>query len=76
MTFDKLDYFDFFLSRQTEPTPFFLANVIDFLFGVVYVDMGNQGTDTTTLTFAFSTTTTTRNWEIKVTQVECSNPSR
>ena len=43
---------------------------------LVYVDMGNQATDTTTLTFAFTTTTTTRNWEIKVTQIECSNPSR
>ena len=43
---------------------------------LVYIDMGNQATDTTTLTFAFTTTTTTRNWEIKITQVECSNPGR
>jgi len=42
----------------------------------VYVDMGNQGGDTTNLAFTFTTTTTTRNWEIKVTQVECSNPGR
>jgi hypothetical protein len=38
--------------------------------------MGNQGSDSATLNFAFATTSTTRNWEIKVTQVECSNPGR
>ena len=43
---------------------------------LVYVDMGNVATDTTTLAFTFATTTTTRNWDIKVTQVECSNPGR
>jgi hypothetical protein len=45
-------------------------------FFLVYVDIGNQGTDTANLAFTFTTTTTTRNWEIKVTQVECSNPGR
>lgn len=43
---------------------------------LVYVDMGNVATDTTTLSFTFTQTTTTRNWEIKVSQIECSNPGR
>ena len=43
---------------------------------LVYVDMGNQATDSVTLNFAFTTTSTTRNWEIKVSQIECSNPGR
>jgi hypothetical protein len=38
--------------------------------------MGNQATDTVTLSFTFSTTSTTRAWEMKVSQIECSNPSR
>jgi hypothetical protein len=38
--------------------------------------MGNLATDTATLSFAFTTTATTRNWEIKVSQIECSNPGR
>ena len=42
----------------------------------VYVDMGNQNTDTVTLAFAFSTTSTTRNWELKVSQIECWNAGR
>jgi len=42
----------------------------------VYVDIGNQASDTATLNFAFATASTIRNWEIKVTQIECSNPGR
>ncbi len=44
---------------------------------LVYVDMGNQATDTVTLAFTFSTSSsTTRNWEIKVSQISCNNPAR
>ncbi len=46
------------------------------MFFSVYIDMGNQPTDSSTLSFAFTTTSTTRNWEIKVSQIECSNPGR
>ena len=42
----------------------------------VYIDMGNQATDSVNLAFTFTTTSATRNWEIKVTQIECSNPGR
>ena len=38
--------------------------------------MGNQATDSVNLAFTFTTTSATRNWEIKVTQIECSNPGR
>ena len=43
---------------------------------IVYVDMGNQNTDSVTLAFTFTITTTTRNWEIKVSQIECWNAGR
>jgi hypothetical protein len=44
---------------------------------IVYVDIGNLATDTATLAFTFSTSSsTTRSWEIKVTQITCSNPNR
>ena len=43
----------------------------------VYVDIGNAATDSATLAFTFSTTTSTiRTWEIKVSQISCSNPNR
>jgi hypothetical protein len=46
-------------------------------FSTVYVDIGNVATDTATLAFTFSTSTsTTRTWEIKVSQITCSNPAR
>ena len=42
----------------------------------VYIDVGNQSGDSATLTFSLSTGVTgTRVWDIKVTQVECSNPN-
>ncbi len=47
-----------------------------YFFIKVFVDMGALSTDTATLAFTFTGTSTTRIWEIKVTQVECSNPSR
>ena len=44
---------------------------------LVYVDIGNVATDTATLAFTFGTTTSTvRTWEIKVSQISCSNPNR
>ena len=41
----------------------------------VYVDVGDQCSDSATLNFNFDSTdsTTGRSWEIKVTQVECWN---
>ncbi len=43
----------------------------------VFVDLGTFPTDTATLSFTFgSATATTRVWEIKIYQIECSNPSR
>ncbi len=45
-------------------------------FSLVYVDMGNVATDTTTLAFTFTGTSTTRIWEIKVSQLTCSNANR
>ena len=38
--------------------------------------MGNVATDTTTLAFTFTGTSTTRIWEIKVSQLTCSNANR
>ncbi len=44
---------------------------------LVYYDIGSGSTDTATVTFAFSATASTvRTWEIKVTQIECSNLAR
>ncbi len=43
---------------------------------LVYIDMGNVATDTATLAFTFSGTSTTRIWEIKVSQLTCSNANR
>ncbi len=45
-------------------------------FNLVYIDMGNVATDTTTLSFTFTGTSTARTWEIKVSQLTCSNPNR
>jgi hypothetical protein len=47
----------------------------------VYVDIGNQATDTASLAFTFSSTitgtpATSRQWEIKISQIGCSNPNR
>ncbi len=41
----------------------------------VYIDIGANSGDTATLAFTFQGTATNRMWDIKVTQVECSNPS-
>jgi len=40
----------------------------------IYVDIGELGGDTATLSFAFQGTAFQRTWDIKVTQVECTNP--
>ena len=37
----------------------------------VYMDMGNQNSNTATVAFTFSGTSTTRQWDIKVTQIPC-----
>lgn len=43
----------------------------------IYVDIGNQATDSVALAFTFSTSTsTTRTWEIKISQISCNNPGR
>jgi hypothetical protein len=43
---------------------------------IVYVDIGAESGDSATLAFAFpGTQTFSRSWDIKVTQLECSNPS-
>lgn len=47
-----------------------------FFFLIVYIDLGNQATDTATIAFAFTGSSTTRNWEFKVTQIECWNGNR
>ena len=39
------------------------------------MDIGANTGDTATLAFSFTGTTFTRSWDIKVTQLECSNPS-
>ncbi len=41
----------------------------------VYVDIGANNGDSATLNFNFMGTNTARTWDIKVTQVECSNPN-
>jgi hypothetical protein len=52
----------------------FLKRIILFL---VYLDVSPTGTNTGTVAFTFSATTSTiRTWEIKVTQIECSNTGR
>lgn len=48
----------------------------------IYADLGADSTDTASLAFTFDTTVTSgtyatsRTFEVKVTQIECSNPSR
>ncbi len=46
---------------------------------LVYVDIGANAGDTATIAFTFATPAGTvaigRLWDIKVTQVECSNPN-
>lgn len=42
----------------------------------VYVEVGKDASATATLDFSFGTSTIARSWEIKVTQLECSNPGR
>lgn len=42
----------------------------------VYIDIGTGSGNTVTATFAFADSTTARQWDIKVSQIECSNPSR
>lgn len=42
----------------------------------IYVDMGNQATDSVTLAFTFTGTSTLRTWEIKINQLTCSNLNR
>ncbi len=40
------------------------------------MDIGSVSGNTATLAFTFPDSNTARTWDIKVTQVECSNPSR
>ena len=47
--------------------PFFFA---------VYVDIGANSGDTATINFNFGTTAASRTYDIKVTQIECTNPNR
>ena len=47
-----------------------------FLCSSVYVDMGAVTTDSSTIAFAFTGSSTTRIWEIKVSQIECTNGNR
>jgi hypothetical protein len=47
-----------------------------FLAFSVYIDFGTDPTETVSFDFAFTGASTTRTWEIKTTQLECSNPSR
>ena len=55
-----------------ESLRFFLPNSIS-----VYVEIGKDASATATLAFTFgSSTTVDRSWEIKVTQLECSNRGR
>jgi hypothetical protein len=42
----------------------------------VYIDFGTDVSETVSLDFSFSGASTVRTWEIKTTQIECSNPSR
>ena len=42
----------------------------------MYVDIGSNNGDTTMLSFAFTGTNANRVWDIKVTQLECSNRNR
>lgn len=42
----------------------------------MYIDFGTDVSETVSLDFSFSGASTVRTWEIKTTQIECSNPSR
>ena len=42
----------------------------------MYVEVGPDSGATATLAFTFGTSTIARTWEIKVTQLECSNTNR
>ena len=62
--------------QHSESSDSFLSNLVQLhLHATLYVDVGDQCSDSATLTFNFDATdaTTGRSWEIKVTQVECWN---
>ena len=42
----------------------------------VYIDLGNTPTDQATLAFSFNGVNNARIWEIKISQIECTNPNR
>jgi hypothetical protein len=43
----------------------------------VYIDIGAVANDNTVLNFAFTgAAVTTRSWDIRESQIECSNPNR
>ncbi len=42
----------------------------------VYIDVGTLNADNAILMFAFTGTNTGRNWDIRVSQIECTNPNR
>ena len=46
------------------------------IFFTVYVEVENTASATATLAFTFGTSTVSRTWEIKVTQIECTNLAR
>lgn len=46
------------------------------MFFLVYVNLGDKPTDIATIAFSFGGSSTIRNWEIKVSQIECTNPNR
>ena len=39
----------------------------------MYIDIGADSGDSATLSFSFSGTSTSRTWDIKISQLECSN---
>ena len=55
------------------------AYVYRIIFSIlVYVEMGSGATDNAQLQFTFDATqtATSRNYEIKTSQIQCSNPNR
>ena len=52
-----------------------MNKVMQSLDALVYVDIGANFGDSASISFSFDGTTTQRTWDIKITQIECRNPS-
>ena len=74
---DSIKYLNFSFGIQTQVQLWLLIKNFGLHILIsVYVEVGKDASATATLDFSFGTSTIARSWEIKVTQLECSNPGR